>query len=143
MYLCSSALFFYIDWEFSLGHMSMDLSSVLAALSSHGVPSVSATNSQVATPQGCSPGLAGPQPSGTFIHPGQHLHGRRGYLNVVPTGPIPSLAPQVISVHTVGPQEVMISLSLCCTTEALRGFPCSSPQCPRRAIIACRGGHHY
>ena len=40
MYSCSSTLVFYIDWHFSPGHMSMDLSSVLAALSSHGVPSV-------------------------------------------------------------------------------------------------------
>ena len=67
---CSSALIFYIDWDFSLGHMSMDLSSVLAALSSHGLPSVTRTNIQVASPQGCTPGLAGPEPSGTFIHPG-------------------------------------------------------------------------
>ena len=73
MYLCSSALIFYIDWDFSLGHMSMDLSSVLAALSSRGVSSVTGTNIQVASPQGCTPGLAGPEPSGTFIHPGQHL----------------------------------------------------------------------
>ena len=74
MYLCSSALVFYIDWDFSLGHMSMDLSGVLAALSSHGVASATGTNIQVASPQGCTPGLAGPEPSGTFIHPGQHLH---------------------------------------------------------------------
>ena len=44
MYLCSSALIFWVDWDFSLGHMSMDLSSVLAALSSHGVPSVTGIN---------------------------------------------------------------------------------------------------
>ena len=74
MYLCSSALIFYIDWDFSVGHMSMDLSSVLAALSSHGVRSVTGTNIQVASPQGCTPRLAGPEPSGTIIHPGQHLH---------------------------------------------------------------------
>ena len=57
----------------TLGHMSMDLSSVLAALTSHGVPSVTRTTIQVASPQGCTPGLAGPEPSGPFIHPGEHL----------------------------------------------------------------------
>ena len=41
----------------------MDLSSVLDALSCHGVPSVTRTNTQVASPQGCTPGLAGPEPS--------------------------------------------------------------------------------
>ena len=76
MYLCSSALICYIDSDFSLRHVSMDLSSVLAAVSFHGVPSVTETNIQVASPQGCTPDLAGPEPSGTFIHPGQHLHMR-------------------------------------------------------------------
>ena len=33
-----------------------------------------------------------------------------------------------------------ISLPLCCATEALQGFPCSSPQCHRRATIRCQGG---
>ena len=33
-----------------------------------------------------------------------------------------------------------ISLPLCCATEALRGFPCSSPQCPRRVTTGCQGG---
>ena len=33
-----------------------------------------------------------------------------------------------------------MSLPLCCATEALRGFPCSSPQCPRRVTIRCQGG---
>ena len=75
MYLCSSALIFYIDWDFSLGHMSMDLSTVFVALSSHGVPSVTGTNIRVASPQGCTPVLASPEPSGSFIHPAQHLHG--------------------------------------------------------------------
>ena len=53
--------------------MSMDVSSDLTALSSHRVPSVTGINIQVASPQGCTPGLAGPEPSGTFIHPGQRL----------------------------------------------------------------------
>ena len=75
MYLCSSALISYIDWNFSLGHMSMDLSSVLAALYYHGVPSVTGTNIQVASLQGCTLGPASPEFSGTFIHPGQHLQG--------------------------------------------------------------------
>ena len=74
IHLCSSALIFYVDWDFSLGHMSMDLSSVLAALSSHGVPSVNGTNMQVASPQGYDPVLAGIEPSHIFIHPGQQLH---------------------------------------------------------------------
>ena len=58
---------------FSLGHMSMDLSSVFAALFSHGDPLVTGTNIQVASPQGCTPGLARPEPSGTFFLPEQHL----------------------------------------------------------------------
>ena len=65
---------FYIDWDFFLGPMSMDLPSVLAALSSQGVPSVTGTNIQVASLEGCYPSLAHPEPSSTFIHPGQHLH---------------------------------------------------------------------
>ena len=73
MYLCSSALIVYIDWDLYLRHLSRDLSSILAALSSHGVPLVTGTNIHVASPQGCTPGLAGPEPSSTFIHPGQHL----------------------------------------------------------------------
>ena len=93
MYLCSSALTFFIDWDFSLGYMSMDLSSVLAALTSPMVPSVTGTNNQVASPHGCLPGLAGPEPSGPLINPGQHLHGSRRYLNVVPAEPTPSLGP--------------------------------------------------
>ena len=40
--------------------MSMNLSSVLAALSSYGVPLVTGTNIQVVSPQGCTSGLAGP-----------------------------------------------------------------------------------
>ena len=143
MYLCSSALIFFIDWDFSLGDMSMDLSnlsSVLAALSSPMVPSVTGTINQVASPQGCTPGLAGPEPSGLLNNPRQNLHGSRGYLNVVPAGPTPSLGPLGTQREAVGTPEVTISLPLCCATEALRAFPCSSPQCPRRVTIGCQGG---
>ena len=140
MYLCSSALIFFIDWDFFLGHMSMDLSSVLTALSSPMVPLVSRTINQVASPHGCIPGLAGPEPSGLLNYPGQHLHVSRGYLNVVPAGPTPSLGSLGTQRVAVGTPEVTISLPLCCATEALRGFPCSSPQCPRRVTIGCQGG---
>ena len=140
MYLSSSALMFFRDWDFSLGHMSMDLSSVLAALSSSMVPSVTGTNNQVASPHGCFLGLAGPEPSGPLIYPGQHLHGSRGYLNVVPAGPTPPLGPLGTQREAVGTPEVTIVLPLCCATEALRRFPCSSPQCPRRVTIGCQGG---
>ena len=54
MYLCSCASIFYVDWDFPLSHMSMDLSCDLAALASNGVPLVNATNIQVASRQGCS-----------------------------------------------------------------------------------------
>ena len=74
MYLCSSSLTFGIDWDVYLGHMSIDMSSVLAALSSDGVPSVTGTKIRVASPQVCTRGLAGSEPSGTFVHLGQHLH---------------------------------------------------------------------
>ena len=74
MYLCSSASIFFIDWDFSLGHMSMDLSSVLAALTSPMVPSVTGTNNQVASPHGCLRGLASPEASGPLFNLGQHLH---------------------------------------------------------------------
>ena len=78
MYLCSPALIFFIDWDFSLGHMSMNvsnLSSVPAALSSPMVPSITGTINQVAFPQGCTPGLAGPEPSDLLNNPGQNLRG--------------------------------------------------------------------
>ena len=127
MYLWSSALIFYIDSDFPLGHMSMDVSSVLAALSSHGVPWVTGTNIQVASPRGCTPGLAGSEPSGTFIHPGQHLHGSTGYLNVVPAGPIPSLAPQGIPVNPVGPQEIKISPPPVLRNRSTQGIPLLKP----------------
>ena len=76
MYLSSSALIFFIDRDFSLGHMSMDLSSVLAALSSPMVPSVSGIINQVVSPHSCLAGLAGPEPSGPLINPGPHLQPR-------------------------------------------------------------------
>ena len=131
---------FFIHWHFSLGHMSMDLPSVLAALSSPMVPSVTGTSIQVVFPQSCIPGLAGPEPSGPLIYPGHHLHGGRGYLNVVPAGPTPSLGPLGTQMVAVGTPEVTISLPLCCATKALRGLPCSSPECPRRATMCCQGG---
>ena len=143
MQLCSSAIIFLIDWHFLLVHLSMELSSVLAALSSYGVLWVTGTNIQFASPQCSIPGVANPEPSGTFIHPGQHLHGGGGYLNVVPAGPTPPLGPQGTQMDAVGAPEVSISLPLCCATKPLRGFPCSSPQCPRRATIACQGGNHF
>ena len=59
---------------FSPGHMSMYLSSLLAAFSFHRVPLATGTNIQVASLQGCTPGLAGSEPSGTFIHQGKHLY---------------------------------------------------------------------
>ena len=136
MYLCASAFFFYIDWYFSLGHMSMDLSSVLAPLSSHRVPSATGTNIKVAYPQGCSPGLASPEPLGT-------LHGSRGYLNIVPAGPICLSGPLATQMEAARTPEVTILLPLCCATEALQGFPCSSPQCTGRATIGCQGGQQY
>ena len=68
MHLVSSALLFHVDWDFPLGHMSMDLSSVLDALTSSRVSSVTGTTIQMASPQGCTPGLAGPEPSGTSNH---------------------------------------------------------------------------
>ena len=56
--LLSPALILYVDWGFSPGHMSMDLSSVLAALTLNGVPSVAARTIQMASPQGCTSGPA-------------------------------------------------------------------------------------
>ena len=94
--------------------MSMDLSSVLAALTSPMVPSVTGPINQVASPHGCLSGLAGPEPSGPLINPGQHLHGSRGYLNVVPAGPTPLLGPPGTQREPVETPEVTISLPLCC-----------------------------
>ena len=80
MYLRSVALIFFIDWDFSLGHMSMNLSSFLAALSSPMVSSVTGTTNQVASPHGCILGLPGPEPSGVLNYPGQHLQLPPGVL---------------------------------------------------------------
>ena len=55
----------------------MDLASVVAALASVGVRVAgSAPNSsvQVDSSRACPPGLAGPEPSGTFNDLGQHFH---------------------------------------------------------------------
>ena len=139
MYLCSSAFILFIDWDFSLGHMTMDLPNDLAALPSPMVPSVTGTSIQVASPQGCTRGLAGPEPSDPLIYLGQHDSGGRGDLNLVPAGPTPSLGPLGIQMEAVGTLEVTNSLPLCGATETLRGFPCSSPHCPRRATIGCQG----
>ena len=119
MYLYSSSLSASMDGDFSLGDMSMELSSVLAAPCSHGVPWVTRTNMVVVAPQGCTLGPAGPEPSGTFIHPRQHLHGSTGYLNVVPPGPTTSLGPGGTQLEGVGIPEVTILLPLCRATETL------------------------
>ena len=120
-----------MDWDFSLVHMTMDVSSVLAALSSRGAPSVTGTNIQVATPQGCTPGLANPEPSGAFIHPGQYLHGSRGYLMVVPAGPTPPLGPQCTQMDAVGTPEVTFLLSLCTVQpKRLKDSPATVPIVP-------------
>ena len=56
----------------------MDLASVVAALASVGVR-VSGSNPnnniQGDSSRACPTGLAGPEPSGTHIDPGQHFHG--------------------------------------------------------------------
>ena len=66
MYL--SALIYYADCNFSLGQICLDLSSGLPGLTSAQVTLVSRTTIHVASPQGCTPGLAGLEPSGVFIH---------------------------------------------------------------------------
>ena len=57
----------------------MDLASVVAALASVGVR-VSGSNPnnniQGDSSRACPTGLAGPEPSGTHIDPGQHFHSR-------------------------------------------------------------------
>ena len=127
MYLVSSALLFYIDWDFLLGCMGMDLSSVLAAVTSSGVLSFTGKTIQVASPQGCTRRPAGPEPSGSFIQLQEYLHGSRGYQNAFPAGPTPPFIPQGTQIKAVSTPEVKISLPLCCVTEGLRVFPCSSP----------------
>ena len=124
----------------------MDLASVVAALASVGVRvSGSTPNSsvQVDSSRACPTGLAGPEPSGTINDPGQHFHGSRGYLNVVPLVSQPQLAPQYGPVDSAAPGEVTITLPWCCANEALKGLPCASPSCPRRAQISSCGDPDY
>ena len=124
----------------------MDLASVVAALASVGVRvSGSAPNSsvQVDSSRACPPGLAGPEPSGTIDDLGQHFHGSRGYLNVASVAPYPQPAPQYGPVDPAAFGEVTITLPWCCANEALRGMPCASPSCPRRAHISSCGDPDY
>ena len=124
----------------------MDLASVVAALASVGVRvSGSTPNSsvQVDSSRACPTGLAGPEPSGTINDPGQHFHGSRGYLNVVPSVSQPQPAPQYGPVDPAASGEVTITLPWCCANEALRGMPCASPSCPRRAQISSCGDPDY
>ena len=56
----------------------MDLASVVAALASVGVRVSGSTpnnNIQGDSSRACPTGLAGPEPSGTHNHPGQHFQG--------------------------------------------------------------------
>ena len=124
----------------------MGLASVVAALASVGVRVSGSTpnnNVQVDSSRACPTGLAGPEPSGTINDPGQHFHGSRGYLNVVPLVSQPQLAPQYGPVDSAAPGDVTITLPWCCANEALRGMPCASPSCPRRAQISSCGVPDY
>ena len=124
----------------------MDLASVVAALASVGVRvSGSTPNSsvQVDSSRACPTGLAGPEPSGTINDPGQHFHGSRGYLNVASQPFSPQPAPQYGPVDSAAPGEVTITLPWCCANEALKGMPCASPSCPRRAHISSCGDPDY
>ena len=124
----------------------MDLASVVAALASVGVRVSGSTpnnNVQGDSSRACPTGLAGPEPSGTNIDPGQHFHGSRGYLNVVPLVSQPQLAPQYGPVDSAAPGEVTITLPWCCASEALKGMPCASPSCPRRAQISSCGDPNH
>ena len=124
----------------------MDLASVVAALASVGVRvSGSAPNSsvQVDSSRACPPGLAGPEPSGTIHDLGQHFHGSRGYLNAASVASHPQPAPQYGPVDPAASGEVTITLLWCCANEALRGMPCASPSCPRRAHISSCGDPDY
>ena len=124
----------------------MDLASVVAALASVGVRvSGSAPNSsvQVDSSRACPPGLAGPEPSGTIHDLGQHFHGSRGYLNVASVASHPQPAPQYGPADPAASGEVTITLPWCCANEALRGMPCASPSCPRRAHISSCGDPDY
>ena len=131
---------------FSRITISMDLASVVAALASVGVRvSGSAPNSnvQVDSSRACPPGLAGPEPSGTIHDLGQHFHGSRGYLNAASVVSAPQPAPQYGPVDPAASGEVTITLPWCCANEALRGMPCASPSCPRRAHISSCGDPDY
>ena len=124
----------------------MDLASVVAALASVGVRvSGSAPNSsvQVDSSRACPPGLAGPEPSGTIHDLGQHFHGSRGYLNAASVASHPQPAPQYGPVDPAASGEVTITIPWCCANEALRGMPCASPSCPRRAHISSCGDPDY
>ena len=124
----------------------MDLASVVAALASVGVRVSGSTpnnNIQGDSSRACPTGLAGPEPSGTHNDPGQHFHGSRGYLNVVPLVSQPQIAPQYGPVDSATSGDVTITLPWCCANEALRGLPCASPNCPRRAQISSCGGPDY
>ena len=124
----------------------MDFASFVAALASVGVRvSGSTPNSsvQVDSSRACPTGLAGPEPSGTFHDPGQHFHGSRGYLNVASQPFSPQPAPQYGPVDPAASGEVTITLPWCCANEALRGMPCASPSCPRRAHISSCGDPDY
>ena len=91
----------------------------------------------------CPPGLAGPEPSGTTHDLGQLLHGSRGYLNVASVVSAPQPAPQYGPVDPAASGEVTITLPWCCANEALRGMPCASRSCPRRAHISSCGDPDY
>ena len=124
----------------------MDLASVVVALASVGVRvSGSAPNSsvQVDSSRACPPGLARPEPSGTIHDLGQQFHGSRGYLNVASVASHPQLAPQYGPVDPAASGEVTITIPWCCANEALRGMPCASPSCPRRAHISSCGDPDY
>ena len=124
----------------------MDLASVVAALASVGARvSGSAPNSSVRvdSSRACPPGLAGPEPSGTIHDLGQHFHGSRGYLNAASVASHPQPALQHGPVDPAASGEVTITLPWCCANEALRGMPCASPSCPRRAHISSCGDPDY
>ena len=124
----------------------MDLASVVAALASVGVRVSGSTphsSVQVDSSRACPTGLAGPEPSGTSNDPGQHFHGSRGSLNVVPLASQPQFAPQYGPVDSAAPGDVTITLPWCCANEALKGMPCVSPSCPRRAHISSCGDPNY
>ena len=126
--------------------ISMDLASVVAALASVGVRvsgSAPKSSVQVDSSRACPPGLAGPEPSGTIHDLGQHFQGSRGYLNVASVASYPQTAPQYGPVDPAASGEVTITLPWCCANEALRGMPCASPSCPRRAHISSCGDPEY